>query len=257
MTRSTDTGSNRTGISSAPIQARELLELLDENQAPMPPEGDQSELARMRRAVIEESEALGTVPPPDSVKGVATTAKEMLKGHKPTVFIDKLSERLAFERGGVRFYDAVLTKFDAYGTWDGGPSRAEIEEIRNEELRHFKLIHDCMENLGADPTAMTPSADLTGVVALGIMQAITDARTTLPQSLQALLAAERADIDGWSLLIELADASGQTQLADQFRHAHAREEEHARKVQSWVASSIHADLTRQLGQEQRTPQGNG
>lgn len=256
MTRSTDTGINRTGISSAPIQARELLELLDQDRTTAPA-GDQTELARMRRAVAEQSEPLGTVPPPDSVKGFAATAKEMLKGHKPTVFIDKLSERLAFERSGVRLYDAVLSKFDVYGTWDGGPSRADIEEIRDEELRHFKLVHDSIESLGADPTAMTPSADLTGVVSQGIMQAITDARTTLPQSLQALLSAERTDIDGWSLLIELADASGQTKLVDQFRHAHALEEEHARKVQSWVASSIHADLGRQLGQTQRSPRTDG
>ena len=97
MTRSTDTGTNRTGISSAPIQARELLELLDENETAMPPAGDQTELARMRRAVIEQSEALGTVPPPDSVKGVAATAKEMLKGHKPTVFIGQINRSASVE----------------------------------------------------------------------------------------------------------------------------------------------------------------
>src|SRR5690606_36135283 len=138
MTRPTDTGMNRTGIDAAPLQARELLEGLESTPSDRPP-GDQLEIARIRQAYIRDAEVIGSVPPPASVKGLASTAKEMLKGNKPSVFIDKLGERLAFERSGVRLYDAVLTKFDALGSWNGGPTRGELEHIRDEELAHFKL----------------------------------------------------------------------------------------------------------------------
>ena len=64
------------------------------------------------------------MPPPTSLKGVAKTAVDMLKGSKPTVFIDKLGERAAFERTGTRLYQGALAKFDVLGSWDGGPTRA-------------------------------------------------------------------------------------------------------------------------------------
>lgn len=248
MANPTDTGINRTGLDTSPEQAKALLSGLK------PPaeraSGDRLELASVRLTFIRDADVIGSVPPPASAKGLFTTAKEMLKGNKPTVFIDKLGERLAFERSGVRLYDALLTKFDAHDTWDGGPTRAELEEIRNEEMAHFELVHDAMERLGADPTAMTPSADLVGVMSGGLLKVITDARTTLPEALQAQLVAERADIDGWSMLIELADGAGQRELTDHFRHAHEREERHAEKVKNWVAGATRADMGRELGNTQ-------
>ncbi|RFA30920.1 hypothetical protein CAI21_02785 [Alkalilimnicola ehrlichii] len=257
MTRPTDTGTNRTGLDTAPVQAREILQTVPEQHSEAVP-GEQLEMARIRQSYMQDAEVIGTVPPPASMKGAATTAKEMLKGNKPSVFIDKLGERLAFERSGVRLYDAVLTKFDTVGSWDGGPSREELNHIRDEELAHFKMVTDAMERLGADPTSMTPSADLAAVESAGVMQAITDPRTSLPEALHALLIAERADVDGWSMLIDLAENAGQTGLADDFRKAHQREEEHARKVKNWVAGAISGDMARQLSgeQEQRSPRSS-
>jgi hypothetical protein len=256
MSRPTDTGMNRTGLDTSPMQARELLHGLEEQAAPAE-SGDRLALAEIRKAYMREAEAIGSVPPPGSMKGMATTAMEMIKGNKPSVFIDKLGERLAFERSGVRLYDALITKWDVTGSWDGGPSREELAHIRDEELAHFHLVHTSLERLGADPTAMTPSADLAGVASAGVVKVVTDARTTLPEALQAQLIAERADVDGWSSLIELAEAAGQTDLANEFRQAHQREEEHVVKVKSWVAGAISADMSRELGasQDQSPPGG--
>jgi ferritin-like protein len=248
MANPTDTGLNRTGLQTSPEDAKALLSGVQQPPERMP--GDRLELAQIRLSYIRDADVIGTVPPPGSMKGLLTTAKEMLKGNKPTVFIDKLGERLAFERSGVRLYDALITKFDGLEPWDGGPSRGELEEIRTEELAHFELVHDAIERLGADPTAMTPSADLVGVMSGGVLKVIVDPRTTLPEALQAMLVAERADIDGWSLLIELAEGAGQDGLAEQFRHAHGREERHAAKVKGWVAVATRADMGRELGATQ-------
>lgn len=245
MAEPTDMGMNRTGMDVSPVHAKNLTEISHCVEKDRPAE--RSALGQMRERYIRESDPIGSVPPPGSMKGAAVSAGEsLLKGHKPTVFIDKLGERLAFERTGVRLYDAIITKFDVQGSWEGGPARQDLEQIREEELRHFHLIHDAVEKLGADPTAMTPAADVVGVASSGVLKVITDPRTTMPQSLQALLIAERADIDGWTMLIELAGEMGQDTLQKQFREAHEAEERHAVQVQQWLSKATSLDVKRDL-----------
>lgn len=255
MAKSTDTGMNRTGVAVSPARCEAMLNIPGQSNDAAAP--DNMKAAGIRRAYMEDSGILGNVPPPTSMKGAATTAKEMLKGNKPTVFIDKLGERLAFERTGVRLYDALINKFDVLGSWDGGPSREDLEHNRDEELAHFKLVQECMEQLGADPTAMTPSADLAGLEGMGVLKTITDSRTTLAEALHAQLIAERTDVDGWNMLIDLAEAAGQTDLAGQFREAEEREEEHATHVMTWVTAAVREDMGRELGNAQEQPPAGG
>lgn len=60
------------------MHAKQLLEISKEHA---PPPGDESPLANMRRDFFAASQPIGTVPPPGSVKGMAKTALETLKGH--------------------------------------------------------------------------------------------------------------------------------------------------------------------------------
>ena len=99
-----------------------------------------------------------------------------------------------------------MSKHDAFGSFSGGPSRDDLEQIRQEEYGHFMLLQSTIEQLGGDPTAVTPSADLHATVAHGITQVIVDPRTTLLQSLEAILIAELADNACWEALMELAQA---------------------------------------------------
>jgi hypothetical protein len=173
-----------------------------------------------------------------TVKGIAKTIVEKLSGHKPTVFIDKLGERLAFERTGTRLYEALLAKFEAADVHEGGPTREELQRIRDDEHRHVGVIRDAMQQIGADPTAMTPSADVVGVSSLGWVQILTDPRTTLTQCLDVILMAELADSDGWSLLIELSDALGFDDLTQTFRLALIDEEDHLDMVRTWISTAL-------------------
>ena len=246
MATPTSTGTNRTGMDMSPMHAKQLLEISKEHA---PPPGDESPLANMRRDFFAASQPIGTVPPPGSVKGMAKTALETLKGHKPTVLVDKLGERLAFERTGVRLYESVLTKFDALGSWDGGPTRAQLMQNRDEELAHFEMVTQYMQKLGADPTAMTPSADVVAVISSGVLKAITDPRTTLAQALQALLVAERADIEGWQGLIQLARELGHEQMARDFQEAERAEQRHGVWVRQWLDASVLQDANREIGKQ--------
>ena len=207
-TRSPQRPKNRTGIEESQ-HASEMREIAGGG----PPSHDG--LARMRRVSIHDADPLGTGP--------------------ENATLDKLGERLAFERSGTRLYDALLVKFDERGGFSGGPTREELAQFRDEEARHFGLLKDVIEQLGADPTAMTPSADLVAVESAGIVQAITDPRTTLPQSLHAILLAELADHDGWQLLVDVASELGREELADRFRDALAEEENHLESIRRWVS----------------------
>jgi bacterioferritin (cytochrome b1) len=235
----TDLGTNRTGASMSPIDTPRMLDAAKE--IPVMPEGA-GEAMTMRRAYAAASpEPIGSMPPPITPKGMGETAMQLMKGHKPTVLLDKMGERLAFERTGTRLYDALLVKATDGAVPDLGPTVADLEELRNEELRHFELVQRHLVRLGADPTVQTPCADLAGVQALGVLQILTDPRTTLSQCLNAILTTELADTAGWELLVQLAHESGEEAMADEFETAHVAEQEHDAKVKTWLSELLMAD----------------
>jgi hypothetical protein len=233
---SSDVGLNRTGIQTSPLDSKEAIEGARQGLPSLP--GTEAGIIEVRAIYARESDGLGTVPVPATLKGMFTTAKEMLKGTKPTVFIDKLGERLGFERTGVRLYEAAIGKFDLHGTWSGGPSRDQLEKIMRDELSHFVLIREAIERLGADPTALTPSANLVSVASKGIPEVLVDPRTNLIQCLEALMVAELTDNAGWELLIELAQGLGQSELVEQFEMALRVEAEHLLLVRRWLAAGV-------------------
>lgn len=237
---STRLGANRTGMQTSPKLSEEMLENVDAvavdivsidvlaNDAI-----DADAFERTRREYILEADGLGSMPPPSTVKGVFKSGAQMIAGNRPQVFIDKLAERLAFERGGTRLYDAILAKCIAHADELGETALADVQQIRDEEAQHALLIQECIEALGADPTAQTPSADLVGVETMGLLQAASDPRTTLAQTLHAALSAELVDGAGWETLIALAEKSGYDDMAGRFREALRHENSHLVKVTAW------------------------
>jgi rubrerythrin len=232
----TDTGFNRTGIAMSPIDSKRMVEAAEEVTAGGHANRQALENERVRWAA--NAGPVGTVPPPGTVKGLAKAVLERLQGHKLTVLTDKLGERLAFERTGTRLYDALIAKLEAANVHQGGPTRAELENIREKEHQHFLLVRDAIQQIGADPTAITPSADVVSVAGLGWVQALTDPRTTLTECLNVMLVVERGDVDGWELLIEMATGLGLDDLAQRFCDASAVEQEHAVKVRGWLATAV-------------------
>ncbi|WP_129644256.1 ferritin-like domain-containing protein [Peristeroidobacter agariperforans] len=240
MPQSTDAtrlGINRTGLQMSPQHAKEMLQtedlLDDESSGAQSSPGDEQALALARQEYIAAADPLGSIPAPATLKGAAKTAAKMLTGRRSQVFIDKLAERLAFERGGARLYDAVCAKAIAPSGDLNKINVDELLEIRDAEARHALMVKECMETLGADPTAQTPCADLAGVESMGLLQAASDPRTTLAQSLHAALAAELIDNEGWDGLIVLARDMGQENMARRFEQALKEEREHLTKVRRW------------------------
>src|ERR1041385_6275100 len=169
-------------------------------------------------------------------------AEEIIEGDEEeaglAVFLDKLSERLAFERTGVRLYEALLNKCQTLGESAPGATLEDIEHIGSEELEHFLLINNAILEIGGDPTEQSPSADVVGVASMGILQVLTDPRSSLAQCLQVMLTAELTDNDGWELLIKLTENLGYDDMKAEFETALEHEEEHLVNVRSWLSECV-------------------
>jgi rubrerythrin len=210
-----------------------------EGTAEFPPttSGDETIIGRVREEYAKQADRLGSVPPPMTLAGAATAAVRGVRGLRPTQFVDKLGERLAFERTGVRIYEALISKFDAFGGFEGGPSRADLETIMDQEYSHFRLLTDAVAKVGGDPTVVTPSADLHATMTRGVLDVMVDPRTTFAQCLEAALLAELADNDCWEALGNLARQSGEDELATLFDAALQEEFVHLESVRRWIAAA--------------------
>jgi len=233
MTQRQELGTNRTGIATCPRLSEEMIA----GTAEFPPDapGDERQLANDRTLHANESDRLGSVPPPPPPTDILRTALGTKRMDSPAQLVDKLGERLAFERMCVRMYEALLSKFDSRGGFPHGPTRGDLEGILLEEFAHFRMLEESIAQVGADPTVLTPSADLQATLSRGLIDVLVDARTTFSQCLEAVLVAELIDAEGWTALTVLAEQAGHEALAARFQQALSDEGEHLRNVRTWLA----------------------
>jgi rubrerythrin len=234
----TEFGSNRTGIQTSPKLTKELLKAVRDSASAS--DGDQSALSAARLIQARESEPLGTVPP---LKTGAKASKDLSRNVRAQVLVDRIAERLAFERTGVRLYEALIVKHAAYADQLSNVPVEKLMQIHDEEAEHFAMLAEVLQSLGADPTAQTPAADLVGIQGMGLMQAITEPRTTFVQALCTILIAELADNDGWEMLINLATSAGLADIVERFRVAREQEDEHLDQVRTWLLELSAAELS--------------
>jgi rubrerythrin len=210
---------NQSGMQTAPDAGEAMLE---NTGLTRPRRGDERDLAKIRLEYAREADPVGTIPEP-------------MQSGMAGVLMDKLGERLAFERSGTRLYDALMVKCAA------DESRLipakEIKHIRDEEAMHFALVGAAIQSLGGDPTAQTPGGDVAGVEGMGLMQVVNDPKTTVAQALHAILVAEMTDNAAWDELIELTSQVGNDDLVARFAKAREHEREHLEKVHAWYKSA--------------------
>ncbi|HJV88006.1 MAG TPA: ferritin-like domain-containing protein [Noviherbaspirillum sp.] len=226
-------GMNRTGVQMSPFETSTMQAGMPASMTPATP-GDDTALADMRSQYITDADAIGSVPVPATVQGAVAAGASMMLGNQPQLLLDKLGERLAFERTGTRLYDALITKFEATQDSTTSMTLADLQKIRQDEARHFSIVASAIEALGGDPTSQTPCADLVGVESMGLVQAVTDPRTTIAQSLHAILIGEMADNVGWEMLIALAEDQQQISLISDFSVALDEERAHLLQVRNWL-----------------------
>src|SRR5690242_8856224 len=103
--------------------------------------------------------------------------------------IDLLSERLAFERAGVKLYDRVLEAIRASGDANAERMLGEMQQHRNEEKEHEEWLEAQIRRLGGDAHGETEKSRLVTRESQGIEDVVTSG-APLPHLFHALLAAE-------------------------------------------------------------------
>jgi rubrerythrin len=234
MKQSPQQGDNRTSFAASGRLGEQMLEATREFLPSSP--GTAQAIAEVRVEYARAGETLGETPPPLGVIDKAKAAVSAVTGGQPTLLMDKLSERLAFEHAGARLYEALLSKHEAYGSFAGGPEPQDILHILQEEHEHADRLQQAIKALGGDPTTVSPSANLAMNISAGLPQVLSDPRTNLLQSLEAILVAELADNDCWSALETLARQAGHEDLAAECQEAIAHEREHLQNVRRWIAA---------------------
>lgn len=226
-------GMNRTGIDTSPELSRDMKDFAQKTSVAPLVTAKQTD-RDMRTQYLEESEHIGSVPLPLSMKGAAKAGVDRLKGARSEVLIDKLGERVAFERMGARLYEQIILKCENDPIASEIVSIDKLREFHDQEVNHFRLLCQVMRDLGADPTAETPCADTAGVAGSGLLKVISDPRSSVAQSLQALLTAEATDNAGWELLFELCEELAYDKFLGEFERAQIHEEEHLSQIQEYL-----------------------
>jgi rubrerythrin len=241
MTRSEVREKNMTGAAVAPERAEAMVAATEE----FGPSGDGDARAIAAVRVMYANE--DPTPRPDGAEADGSA-----------VLLDKLGERLAFERAGVRLYEALVSKHEAYGSFEGGPSREDLEHLLGEEQAHFAMLGEAIAELGGDPTELTRSATVQLAASRGVADVLVDPRVSFVESLEAIAIAELADNECWQTLAELARLGGNEDLGEQCEEAFATEQEHLEKVRSWLAAAQGRPLGREAGEaEDEAESGDG
>ena len=90
-----------------------------------------------------------------------------------------LTERLTFERTGVRLYDRVLERIRATGDPDVAKLHAPMTVHRDQEKEHEEWLEAKIRELGGSAHAMTAKANLVKTESRGLEEVIFDERATL------------------------------------------------------------------------------
>lgn len=229
-------GGNRTGLAHSP-ERRGMLDV--------PPElgptsrGSADQIAAVRIRYAREGGPPGTMP------------REPHVAFDQLMLLDLLGARLAFERGGVRLYDALIAKHDAFGGFSGGPERRDLVHIRDEEHAHMRMLDGLIADLGGDPTVVTPCANRELVASKGIIDVLVDPRTSLLDGLESIVVAELADHEQWIGLVDIARELDRDDLVRDFVTAQSTEDEHLTKVRSWIAAGRSAVREQTNGRHRR------
>jgi bacterioferritin (cytochrome b1) len=175
---------------------------------------------------------------------------EQLTEYNAPMVLDLLGGRLAYERTGVKLYDAVIRKIEL------NPDRRYhrvldyLRHIRDEEKEHEEWLESQIRALGGTAHEITAMAQLESEETSGVMSVVVDGHQHVPHLLHALLAAELADNAGWDLLVKLADEAGDKQAKLQFKKRLMEEAKHLAFVREAVVRAAELEV---LGQDVDLP----
>jgi bacterioferritin (cytochrome b1) len=171
---------------------------------------------------------------------------QKLARHNRDKLIDILSERLAFERAGVKLYDVVLAKMRSLKDPVSLRLFAPLQDFREHEKEHEEWLEAQLRTLGATAHEITDLSDLVQRESLGI-ERVVNGDDDVVHLVHALLTAELVDNAGWELLLELADDADDDVARREFRKRLHEEEEHLAELRRAMLSIVRRQVLGSIG----------
>ena len=138
---------------------------------------------------------------------------------KQNIYVQKVADRLAFERGETRLYSLAINRLQN----SSKSSHQEIIDLlkvnRQNEENHAALVKEALRS--RDPGALESWELFDGVnlAYRGFFETIVNPHSDLPRIIQILFFAKLADHAEWEILIHLAQKVSEEKRMSQFEEA--------------------------------------
>jgi hypothetical protein len=135
-----------------------------------------------------------------------------------TQLIEKLGERLIYERAFLRLYKAYLNKhLDSGSAFEGSApyGQRELDAFVSHKCRQLDHLINAIQAMGGRPESPSPNTDLSTLVRRGIVSVFTDESFRLLALVNAIRVIELRGRAKALDLVQLAHAWRKPQLADE------------------------------------------
>lgn len=155
--------------------------------------------------------------------------------HNTALLLNKLAQRLSYERANVRFYEALIFKSLAA---EQGVRRIvsvdRLRQFRDEDVEHTVLLKTAIETLGADVDMWLPDAVPSQATQITMSKMLTKTHGDILQCLQSVVVFARNDADEWQMLYRLFSSMGLEKMTETFRQAWEEDQQQLTTLSAWV-----------------------
>lgn len=170
---------------------------------------------------------------------IAETVKDYFTSadFKRDELMDKLSEFLTVERGGVELYEAAIKIVRNREVKD------KFREFHKQTMRHEEILTEIIEKLGGKPSYKSVGAKLAEAKAKALLKTMTDGKAKTPaeaelNAIENIVIAETKDHADWELLGHIAHRSEDSKLSQLLKPAVAEVEDQEDEHLHWTQKKM-------------------
>ena len=170
---------------------------------------------------------------------IAETVKDYFTStsFKRDELMDKLSEFLTVEHGGVELYATAIKIVRNREVKD------KFREFHKQTMRHVEILTGIIEKLGGKPTYKSVGAKLAEAKAKALLKTMTDGKAKTPaeaelNAIENIVIAETKDHADWELLGHIAHRSEDSKLSQLLKPAVAEVEDQEDEHLHWTQKKM-------------------
>lgn len=151
--------------------------------------------------------------------------------------MDKLSEVLTVERGGIKLYEAALNRVHNSEVKD------KFQEFHRQTVRHEQILADIIQKLGGDVSYKSAGAKASEEKANALLKTMSEVNGMSPSeaelnAIENIVIAETKDHADWELLGHIAHRSEDSQLSQLLKPAVSEVENQEDEHLNWTKKKM-------------------